>query len=84
MYPSRVGSEDGQSISWPETVGFVPASHIWLTLAHVGVEVIQVELPVGNSTLRLEVLSENLSPLIAANLIIEDLGGLSNVHLGDI
>ena len=42
--PSRMGSENSQSISWPETVVLMPASNVWLSLFHVGNKVINIEL----------------------------------------
>jgi hypothetical protein len=82
MNPSRVGSEDSQSISWPETVMLVPAGNIWLSLLHVSDEVVDVEEERGNSVLLLDVLSENRRPLLAGDLFIDGLVGSGNVHLG--
>jgi hypothetical protein len=56
IHPSGVSREDSKSVSWPETIVFMPASNIWLSLAHVFSQISNITLPLNRAALILEVL----------------------------
>ena len=63
VHPARVGCEDCQSLSGPETVRLAPGGDIWVELAHVGSESTHVNLPRRSAALHIEVLLEDAGPL---------------------
>lgn len=77
--PSRVGSKNGQSVSWPETVMLVPAGNVWLSFVHVSDEILNVEFKSSESIFLLNVLLENSGPLFAGNIIGDMLIGFGNI-----
>lgn len=79
-----MSSEQSKSLSWPQTVVLMPASHIRFSLLHVCPKVFNIALPNSVSTFVLEVLNKDRSPLLASNVIIYILDCASVVHLAKI
>jgi len=81
MNPSRVGSEDSQSVSWPESVMLMPAGNIWLFLLHISDKVINIEFESSKAVFLLNVLLENSSPFFAGNIVVDMFSGSLNIKL---
>lgn len=81
MHPSRVSSEEAEGVAGPHAVAGAPSGNIRLSLGHVLSESKGIELPVSLTTLGLEVLLENGSPLVASDVVANVLTGLSHVEL---
>jgi len=83
MDPARVGSENSEGLSGPETIRLAPVSNIGNVLAHVLVEGVHVDSPGESASLSVDVLLKDRGPFLASNSLVNSLVNLSLVHLGN-
>ena len=80
VHPSGVSSEEAQSLARPHAVAGVPTGGVRKSLAHVSCQVFNVEFEDGISTLGLQVLSEDGSPLGTRDVVVQVFSSLGNVE----
>ena len=80
VYPARVGCEDSQSLTGPQTIRFIPDCNVRPVLFHFSGEAAHVILPLWSLTVYVKILLENGGPLLTADILIDGAESLCRIH----
>ena len=69
MNPSGMSSEDSKSLTWPQTVVLMPRGSMRLVKSHISCKILNIELEIDTITFFLEVLNEDIGPLLASDVV---------------
>lgn len=84
VHPARVGSEETQCLAGPQAVRFGPDRSLRVQFLRVVAEGFGVEVPAEATSILNQVLSEDLVPLVARDVLVKLLDDLRLVHIRDV